>query len=151
MHGDDEVCCVVLAQYETGARSARIVSFQVRVTEDGSAEIDESLFKTFRPGDEFALMKFGETFYLSKNILGGPGRGALDAGLLRRIGAVSRIAQLDVKDAAHIANALIVAASRAVEQMSGRSQSEGAGGVQVVLVDGSDEVARELRRGTDYA
>ncbi len=150
VHGDDEVCCVVLAQYQRGARLAHIASFQLRVREDGVVEVDEGLFKTFRPQGEFALLKFGQTFYLSKNILGGPGRRYLDGGLLRRIEAVSRIAQLDVKDAAHIANALIVAASRAVEQMSGRARAGGRGGVHVLLVDGSDSVARELLRGTDY-
>ena len=143
-----EVGCVVLAQCQRATKLVTIASFVIRVTEDETAEVDESLFKTFRPEDEFVLLKFGETDFLDQHVLRGAGRRHLGEGFFRRIEAVNRISELNSPDAAHIAHALIAAASRTAEEIPSPT---GIGGeVQVLLVDGSDSVARELRRGTDY-
>ena len=147
-YGAKETCCVILAQYQRATRLATIASFVTGVTGHGTAEVDESLFETFRPQDEFALLKFGDTDYLDTHVLREAGRRHLGEGFFRRIEAVNRISDLNSSDAAYIAHALIAAASKTAEETPG--PAGGGEGIQILLIDGSDSVARELRRGIDY-
>lgn len=140
------ICCVVLVHFLPTTQRATIASFVVRVGAHGLVEAGERLLETFGPEDELALLRFGETIHLSRRLRGATGRRYMGESLYRRVGAANRISALAPADAAHIARALIPAASRTAE---GSRQPHASEGVRILLIDGSDCVARGLPPGRD--
>ncbi len=140
-----EIFSVVVASYDPAAAASTLRNFVARV-DDGSGKIEAVRITTTRldAGSASGVWMYGETDYVNRQVLKGPGRWFLSPATIDFLKANRPVEKVPLACAEAVAGDVIRAASRSAEVYPAPSGIGGA--IRVVVVGSETHPVAALRR-----